>query len=44
LSWQGAEDSTYKGKLSLLFLSLEAHLDTRCLNCCPAKSRFLMEL
>jgi hypothetical protein len=28
LSWQGAADPTYKGKLSLLFLSLRAHVDT----------------
>jgi hypothetical protein len=34
---------TFKGKLSLLFLSLGAHLDTRCMNYCPAQSAFLME-
>jgi hypothetical protein len=40
---QGMADPTYKGKLSLLFLSLGAHLDTKCLNYCPAQLRFLME-
>jgi hypothetical protein len=36
LSLQGAADSTYKRKLFLLLLSLRPHLDTRCLNYCPA--------
>jgi hypothetical protein len=35
-SGQEAADPTYKGKLSFLFLSLGAHLDTKCLNYCPA--------
>jgi hypothetical protein len=43
-SWQGSADPTYKGKLFLLLLSLGAHLDTGCLNYCPAQSRSLMEI
>jgi hypothetical protein len=39
-----AADPTYKVKLSPLFLSLGAHLDTKCLNYCPAQLRFLMEI
>jgi hypothetical protein len=42
---EGVADRTYKGKLSLLFLSLGTHLDTRCLNYCPAQLlRFCMEI
>jgi hypothetical protein len=43
-SWQEGADPTYKGKLSLLFLSLGIHLDTRCLNYCLLQVRFLMEI
>jgi hypothetical protein len=43
LSRQRMADPTYKGK-SLLFLSLGAHLDTRCPNYCPAQSGLLLEI